>query len=125
MKTALQNHYSEEIPFQRKSISESKKVYQKYASIPKEKLYLMLMRFGNELEQSVPLLEERVNFIILFQRIDQEEIENVLNRLLDCITWEMGIDIFHRLINYYHRINPMGAINYQCEFNKIIKLQTN
>jgi hypothetical protein len=124
MKNALLNNFREvKSPFM-KTTGDFKPNHS-YEHIPKEKLYLMLWRFGIELEQSVPFLEERTNFIILFQRVDFEEIEKVLDKLLDCITWEMGIDTFKRLINYYHNINPLGAINYQSEFNKIQRFQIN
>jgi hypothetical protein len=124
MKNALLNNFRDvKSPF--KKSKREQKPYPPYEHIPKEKLYMMLWRFGNELEQNVPMLEERTNFIILFQRVDFEEIEKVLDKLLDCITWEMGIDTFKRLINYYHNINPLGAINYQSEFNKIQRFQIN
>lgn len=123
MKNALQNNYGNEISMIQQNFKSVNPI-QKFAKIPKEKLYLMLFKYGMELEESIPMLEERINFIILFQRIDHEEIEKVLNRLLDCITWEMGFDAFEKLIGYYNKINPMGAIFYKSEFNKIVNLQT-
>lgn len=122
MKNALLNNYREG-KSQLKKVKNEIDPLLRFDHISKEKLYLMLWRFGNELEQSVPLLEERTNFIILFQRIDYEEIEGVLEKLLDCITWDMGVETFERLIHYYHNVNPLGAYNYQCEFNKIRNLQ--
>jgi RsiW-degrading membrane proteinase PrsW (M82 family) len=123
MTNASQNNWRDDVSLIHHSVNKVNPI-QKYAQIPKEKLYLMLLKYGNELEESIPLLEERINFIILFQRIDHEEIEKVLNRLLDCVTWDMGFDAFERLIGYYHKINPMGAINFQSQFNKIIRLQS-
>jgi hypothetical protein len=124
MKNALLNNLIE-VKSPLKKIKNDDKPLLFYDRIPKEKLYLMLWRFGNELKEIFPLLEERTNFIILFQRVDFEEIENVLDKLLDCITWEMGFDTFERLVQYYHKINPLGAINYQCQFNKIQRLNIN
>jgi hypothetical protein len=122
MNNALQSSFVGINPIISKS-NFDRNAIQRYDKIPKEKLYLMLMRYGKELEESVPILEERVNFTILFQRIDHDEIEMLLNRLLDCATWEMGLDTFERLIGYYHKLNPLGAINFQCELNKIKRLQ--
>ena len=56
--------------------------------------------------------EPIVQSIIQFRSRDVQEIEQTLDRLLDCACVPEGLNLFKALCRYYYNINPAATASY-------------
>ena len=62
--------------------------------------------------QMVKSSEPIVQSIIQFRSRDVQEIEQALDRLLDCACIPEGLNLFKALCRYYYNINPVATASY-------------
>ncbi len=62
--------------------------------------------------QMVKSSEPIVQGIIQFRSRDVQEIEQALDRLLDCACIPEGLNVFKALCRYYYNINPAATASY-------------